>query len=261
MTFGAGGFGVYLGWFAKDWREDHRFREDLPMSALTNRGEARERALAVFSAALDRIIPPDELMPLKGSKFVDFEDQVEEVAQAVLPTLLEERAALDVNAQAAFGGRCPYCGSERVYLEKEAKQAERFSRHGPVVIQEQQARCRACDGSFSPSGSGLESAGGGSADLAGGPAFGSRGHDAAVRQGGGGLERGLGDWSGWQTGSTLGSGAGTTGGESANGGSAGPRAGLASGVSGERTGVAGHRDGRRSRPNPRKTRGKREPLA
>jgi len=109
--------------------------------------------MVAFTAALDRIIPPDESIPLKGSKFVDFEDQVEEVAHAVLPTLLEERAALDGGAQACGGGRCPYCGSERVYLEKEAKQAERFSRHGPVVLREQQARCRACDGSFSPSGS------------------------------------------------------------------------------------------------------------
>ena len=151
------------------------------MSALTTRGEARAWAMAAFAAALDRIIPPDESIPLKGSKFVDFEDQVEEVAQAVLPTLLEERAALDAHAQVGCGGRCPYCGSERVYLEKAADQAERFSRHGPVVLREQQARCRACNGSFSPSGSRLEFTGGGSADLAGGPAIGARGDDAAVR--------------------------------------------------------------------------------
>jgi DNA-directed RNA polymerase subunit RPC12/RpoP len=123
------------------------------MSALTNRREARERALAAFRDALDRIIPPDESIPLKGSKFVDFEDQVEEVAQAVLPTLLEERATLEDNAQVTGAGRCPHCGSDRVYLEKQANQAERFSRHGPVVIREQGARCRGCGGSFSPSGS------------------------------------------------------------------------------------------------------------
>lgn len=158
------------------------------MSALTTRRDARERALAAFAAALDRIIPLDESIPLKGSKFVDFEDQVEEVAQTVLPTLLEERAALDASAQAATGGRCPYCGSERVYLEKQAKQAERFSRHGPMVLREQQARCRACNGSFSPSGSRLEFADRGSADLAGGPTVGPGGDDAAVRQSGGGVE-------------------------------------------------------------------------
>jgi len=122
------------------------------MSALTNRREARERALATFHAALDRIIPPDESISLKGSKFVDFEDQVEEVVQAVLPTLLEERAALEDNAQVTGASRCPHCGSDRVYLEKQATQAERLSRHGPVVIREQGARCRGCGGSFSPSG-------------------------------------------------------------------------------------------------------------
>ncbi len=158
------------------------------MPARTTRQEARARILAAVAAQLDRMIPEDETVPLKGAIFADFEDQVEEVAQAVLPTLLEERAALDASAQAATGGRCPYCGSERVYLEKQAKQAERFSRHGPMVLREQQARCRACNGSFSPSGSRLEFADGGSADLAGGPTVGPGGDDAAVRQSGGGVE-------------------------------------------------------------------------
>jgi len=123
------------------------------MSALTTRQAARARAMAAFGAALDRMIPSDESIPLKGSKFVDFEDQVEGVARAALPVLLEERAALESNAQVTSGGRCPYCGSQGVYLEKQAKSSEILSRHGPVVVQEQQARCRTCDGSFSPSGS------------------------------------------------------------------------------------------------------------
>jgi hypothetical protein len=54
---------------------------------------------AVFGAALDRLIPPNEAVPLKGALFVDFEDQVEALVRAVAPTALEERAAWAENAQ------------------------------------------------------------------------------------------------------------------------------------------------------------------
>lgn len=122
------------------------------MSARTTRQEARARILAAFAAQLDRVIPADETIPLKGATFADFEDQVETLAQAALPVALEERSALADSAEVARAGRCPHCGSDGVYLEKDQTQPEVQSRHGPVVLRKQHARCRACDGSFSPSG-------------------------------------------------------------------------------------------------------------
>lgn len=123
------------------------------MAARSTRSEARARILAVFQAELDRMIPADEGVPLKGATFADFEDQMEELARSALPVVLEERAALEANAEVATAGRCPHCGSDRVYLEKQATTSEVLSPHGPVVLHKQHARCRACDGSFSPSGS------------------------------------------------------------------------------------------------------------
>jgi predicted Zn-ribbon and HTH transcriptional regulator len=102
---------------------------------------------------LDRLIPADEEVPLKGATFADFEDQVETLARTALPVVLEERAALEQNAQVESAGRCPHCGSDRVYLEQQVTQPEVLSLHGPVVLSKQHARCRSCGGSFSPSGS------------------------------------------------------------------------------------------------------------
>lgn len=123
------------------------------MAARTSRQEARARILAAFGAQLDRMIPADESVPLKGATFADWEDQIEVLAQATLPVALEERAALSAGAQVDRAGLCPYCGSDRVYLEKQGTQPEVRSRYGPVVLPKQHARCRSCDGSFSPSGS------------------------------------------------------------------------------------------------------------
>lgn len=122
------------------------------MAARTTREEARARILAAFQAQLDRVIPADETIPLKGATFADFEDQVETLAQAALPVALEARSALSDSAQVARAGRCPHCGSEAVYLEKEPTQPQVQSRHGRVVLHQQHARCRACGGSFSPAG-------------------------------------------------------------------------------------------------------------
>ena len=123
------------------------------MPARSTRSEARARILAAFQAELDRMIPADEGVPLKGATFADFEDQMEELARSALPVVLEERAALEANAEVVTAGRCPHCGSDRVYLEKQTTAPEVLSPHGPVVLHKQHARCRACDGSFSPSGS------------------------------------------------------------------------------------------------------------
>jgi ribosomal protein S14 len=97
------------------------------------------------------MIPEDEAVPLKGATFADFEDQAEVLARAALPVVLEERAALEPNAEVESPGRCPHCGSDRVYLEKQITQPEVLSLHGPVVLSKQHARCRSCGGSFSPS--------------------------------------------------------------------------------------------------------------
>ena len=55
------------------------------MPARTNRREARERIFKVMTEALDRMIPPDESTPLRGSTFADWEEQAAVVRQAVIP--------------------------------------------------------------------------------------------------------------------------------------------------------------------------------
>ena len=122
------------------------------MPARTTRQEARARILKAFTLELDRLIPEDEETSLKGATFADFEDQVETLARGTLPVILEERTALESNAQVASPGRCPFCGSDRVHLEKRITQPEAISPHGPVVLKLQHARCRSCERSFSPSG-------------------------------------------------------------------------------------------------------------
>lgn len=127
------------------------------MPARKSRSEARARAIAVFMESLDRVIPADESVPLRGSTFRDWEEQVGEVRRAVMPTLLEERAAVAGNALVESGqaGRCPHCSSERVYLEKGGRgetSPEVLSPDGPVILPRQHCRCRACGGSFSPPG-------------------------------------------------------------------------------------------------------------
>jgi hypothetical protein len=124
------------------------------MPARTTRQAARERVLKAMVQALDRIIPEDESTPLRGATFRDFEDQVALVRRAVMPTLLEERAALDDHALAAGGGGCcPHCGAaaDRVYLKADEVTSEIMSPDGPVVVPKQSCRCRACGGTFSPS--------------------------------------------------------------------------------------------------------------
>lgn len=127
------------------------------MAARTTRQEARERIIKSFMDSLDRIIPPDEAAPLRGKTFLDWERQADVMRKSVLPTLLQERAALDETAVVAVGacGKCPRCGSDRIYLDHGGQDAQKevISPHGPVVISKQQCRCRACGRSFSPSGS------------------------------------------------------------------------------------------------------------
>src|SRR5438445_1622142 len=129
------------------------------MAALTDRQKARERLSQVFQSILDKMIPADEAVPLAGSKFVEWEDLADEVDRTLVPVFLEERAALETSAQVEVGGRCPHCGSDRVYLLRAVSKVEVRTPHGAVVLSKQRCRCRACDGSFSPSGAGLADAG------------------------------------------------------------------------------------------------------
>lgn len=140
------------------------------MAARTTRQEARERILKTMTAALDRMIPPEGSGALKGATFLDWENQAEEFKRAVVPTILEERAALDGQALVADGGYCPFCSSDNVYLEKQTTSAETTSPDGPMLIPKQHCRCRNCGGSFSPSGSRLEPVRGSEIDAQGGGA-------------------------------------------------------------------------------------------
>jgi hypothetical protein len=135
-----------------------RFKEEA-MSALRTRQEARERIRRAFETALDRAIPADESTPLQGSTFLDFEDQADMIRQAVLPTFLEERSAVDSQAHVERGGHCPHCGSDRVYLEAQISTPELLSPHGSLQLAKQHCRCRCCGGSFSPSGPSLGASG------------------------------------------------------------------------------------------------------
>ena len=150
------------------------------MPARTTRKEARERLLQTMMAALDRIIPEDESKPLKGTTFGSWEDQTDAFKQAVIPTILEERAALEPTAAVEDAGHCPYCGSNRVSLMNESRKTEVIGPHGPVLVQTQRGRCRCCDRSFSPSGAVTGVAGGSSADPARRRAPGAGGGGSAV---------------------------------------------------------------------------------
>jgi len=121
------------------------------MPARTTRKDARERLLKTMLDALDRIIPADEAKPLKGSTFASWEDQTDAFKRAVIPTILEERAALEDNARVEAGGHCPFCGSGSIYLERQTTRPEIKSPDGPVIVEKQHGRCRSCGGSFSPS--------------------------------------------------------------------------------------------------------------
>lgn len=122
------------------------------MPARTTRQEARERLWKMAQSAVDRLIPADEGSPLRGEVFADFENQTYAVGNDLLTAMMEERARLHRSAEATTAGRCPFCESDRTYLEAGHVPRERQSPSGPVLLEEQSARCRACNGSFSPSG-------------------------------------------------------------------------------------------------------------
>ena len=121
------------------------------MPARTTRQEARERLLKTMMDALDRIIPADPAKPLRGTTFGSWEDQTDAFKRAVIPTILEERAALEDNAAVAEAGTCPLCGSASTRLRPEVSRPEVRCPDGPAVVEKQHGRCRTCGGTFSPS--------------------------------------------------------------------------------------------------------------
>jgi len=125
------------------------------MASRTTREAARARIRAGFEKALDQVIPTDESVPLRGRTFIEWESQADAFDQAVTTTLLEERAALEDTAQVEPEqlGRCPHCGSNRLYLQQPDPQNKPIrTAHGEAVLGQQSVRCRSCDRSFSPSG-------------------------------------------------------------------------------------------------------------
>lgn len=124
------------------------------MAKLTDRQSSRERLQNILTGLLNRFIPADESRPMTGQTFREFEDQADEFDRELTAAFLEELALLSPAAQAQTPGGCPHCGSDRVYLVKgEPRQVEVQSKHGVVVLAQQQCRCRSCDRTFSPSGS------------------------------------------------------------------------------------------------------------
>lgn len=121
------------------------------MGSRMTRQQVRAQALRTFQASLDEMVPADETKPLKGRRFGDWEDQLEGLIRKVSPVLLEGRQALEENACVENGGGCPHCLSSNTYLEKQPTQQKRHGPHGAIEVLAQQARCRDCNGSFSPS--------------------------------------------------------------------------------------------------------------
>jgi hypothetical protein len=158
------------------------------MPALTTREEARARLLKMFEASLDRVIPADPAKPLRGEIFADFERQTYAATNDVVVAVMEERAKLDPRAQVTQAGPCPHCGSSRTYLKKQESKQDIRSPSGAFPITRQHARCRACEGSFSPSEQRLGAAGGSAFDAEGAAAHQSRVHGKVLRLRSGGAE-------------------------------------------------------------------------
>jgi hypothetical protein len=150
------------------------------MAALTDRQQARERLAVVFQAMMDRLLPADENQALRGGSFREWEDQALELARQVGGRFLEERSALEASAHASTGGRCPHCGAQRVYLAGGQRTSEVQTPLGPVVLAQQQARCRACGQAFSPSGPRWGAADRRALESPGRPALGSGGGGAEL---------------------------------------------------------------------------------
>lgn len=137
---------------------------------MSRRQQARARLMAVLEEALDKYIPADESQPMKDGKFWEWEDLADDFDREVTGAFVEELAACSAGAALAEPGGCPHCGSFNTKWLAEEGQRERRSKHGPVVLPRQVARCRPCGRTFSPSGAALGVGCGGGIDATGGGA-------------------------------------------------------------------------------------------
>jgi len=122
------------------------------MAATTDRRAARERLVALALQEVDRLIPLDEKVALRGQYMADFEDQADELDRTLVSAFLRERIALSGASEVQVVGRCPHCHSDRVYLERWSSMVDVLTPHGSVPLKKQHASCRACGLAFSPSG-------------------------------------------------------------------------------------------------------------
>jgi hypothetical protein len=137
---------------------------------MSRRQQARERLMGVLEKALDKYIPADPSQPMKDGRFWEWEDMADELDREVTGAFLEELACCSATAALAEPGGCPHCGSGNTKWLEEHGQRERRSKHGPVVLPRQVARCRHCGRSFSPSGAAVGLGRAGGADAARGGA-------------------------------------------------------------------------------------------
>ena len=118
------------------------------MAARTTRREARERIIKSFMESLDKIIPAEESVPLRGQTFMDWERQADALRKAVVPTLLQERAALDPGAEVEAGhyGNCPRCGSDNLTTIRWSRYAAAAMLFVPLplFIWRNRVKCRSC---------------------------------------------------------------------------------------------------------------------
>jgi hypothetical protein len=141
---------------------------------MSRREAARGRVLEVVGKALDRHIPLDESKPVRDETFWGWEELGDEFDREVTAAFMEELAGLSAGAALGEPGCCPFCTSGNTKWLNEQGQRERQSKHGPVVLPRQVARCRSCGRSLSPSGAAVVAgpAGGPDAGGAGGPGVG-----------------------------------------------------------------------------------------
>jgi len=131
------------------------------MSAVTSRQAARERILGQIQAEVDRLLPADESIPLKGRTFLDFENVAEKVSNDLYVTIVEERVAL-AGLDRPTVGRCPHCSSPRLRkVEEVGRPKEIRTPRGVAIVEEPKLRCRDCGRTFSPSAAGVVDARGG----------------------------------------------------------------------------------------------------
>ena len=147
---------------------------------MSRRQQARERLMAVVEKALDKHIPADASRPMKDGKFWEWEDMADEFDREVTGAFLEELAGCSAGARLQEPCGCPHCGSGNTKWHQEEGQRERRSKHGPVVLPRQVARCRTCGRTFSPSGAALGTGCAGGIDAAGGGAGEPGGGQSAV---------------------------------------------------------------------------------